>query len=219
MSRALASRFSILTVAGFAAVAIIWSPLPNVEAQGGSPYSLLGKSAGEVAEAMIAQTRACGRLVQGTPEAVHTSSVSAAELPDLGLGIGPVVPPVPEPPMMLIVLRGEFDLSSELGANRLGAGTWHSRVAYLAYVVDLRAGAPYLMLTSVTGGRFRQILNDPRLPDDPPAGPHGSPGMAVRPYTQLRPVGSGVPYSTSPVPTVAPSARERFKAQGELRTR
>lgn len=70
---------------------------------------------------------------------------------------------VEEPPLTLVILKGNFDVSqAALGSSVIGYG----EVLYVSYVFDHWLAAHMLFPTSVTGGRFRIALNDPTLPMD-----------------------------------------------------
>ena len=124
------------------------------------PRPLVGVSLAEVGKAAVAYTHARFRVVSGEPQILLTRSVTARELPTLGLST--INFAGAEPPLTLVVLKGDFDVKA-LGRT-LTLPEW--RVNYIAYVFDLKAGMPTLTEVSRTGGRFRTVLNDPSLPEE-----------------------------------------------------
>jgi hypothetical protein len=108
------------------------------------------------------------------PEAVVARPITNEELTGLGLPSGFFLDCIDPPPMMLVILKGDFDIS---GLSRsIKPAQSPARAKYILYVYDLREGAPTLITASVNGGAFRRALNDPSIPDDPtvvpaPSGP------------------------------------------------
>ena len=139
--------------------------------------------------------------LSGSPKARLVRSVTVDDLPSLGL---PRINfAAQDPPLKLVILEGDFDVSDMRG------GPVHKQVKYLAYVFDLRAGVPALIATSVNGGRFRDALSDPTLPDDVPL--VRTPEEAERaasmpeavPMPELKPTDDEPPYGYL-APPVAP---------------
>jgi hypothetical protein len=101
-----------------------------------------------------------------------------ADLPALGLteiGFAGDVPP-----LMLVIVHGDIDITQTQTASLVVPAMRRPRVKYIAYVFDLRAGVPTLMETSIRGGKFRRALNDPSLPDDIPlVSPNVTKGLSV----------------------------------------
>jgi hypothetical protein len=104
---------------------------------------------------------------------------------------------------MLVILKGDFDISNMPGAGNIPKSNWHWRVGYIAYVMDLKAGLPTLTVSSPQGGLFRKALNNPNLPDDLPANPallgelknrtQALPGVPIVPPSNKVPYGSLIP--------------------------
>lgn len=172
-----------------------------------TPRPLVGASLDEVGQAARAYTCNHYRIMGDTPRVRLVRPITAAQLPSLGLS--EVYFAAEEPPLMLVILRGDFDLRGARGTERLDPSAWHWQVKYLAYVFDLRAGIPASIQTSPEGGAFRIALNDPNLPDDLPKRPPSSP-PASSPVQTLIPLPSQgtpsrqMPYGAVP-PTIAPS--------------
>lgn len=105
------------------------------------------------------------KVLSGRPQVVFTRPITAAELPATGLGeintIGE------EPPMMLVVVKGNFD-TTNFGPSLGSEGSPpRTKSKYIAYVFDLRAGIPMFTATGLTGEYFRRTLRDSSLPDEP----------------------------------------------------
>lgn len=137
--------------------------------------------------------------LSGTPEAIFARPIKATEIPSTGLGeinfMGE------EPPLMLVVVKGDFDTSSFI-PRRFQTSNPPRSTKYIAYVFDLRAGIPALTATGLTGKYFRNALNDSTLPDeskpvDPQQGkPEALPGEKVEPPAQKLPYGTTIPGET-----------------------
>jgi hypothetical protein len=133
--------------------------------------SLINVSADDVGFRALDYTRHTFIALQ-EPRVVLARRVVAAELPSLGFESLAFL--TEEPPLMLVIVRGDFDITrGTLGTSKLDPTNWHWRVSHIAYVYDLLAGMPILTLTSPRGSLFRRALNDPTLPED--TLPNGSP--------------------------------------------
>ncbi|MBW4575999.1 MAG: hypothetical protein KME08_12025 [Aphanothece sp. CMT-3BRIN-NPC111] len=124
---------------------------------------LINASAEEVGQSAIDYTRDQFTILSGTPEVVLTRRMTAAEfsvtgLGQMGFGGG-------EPPIMLVVVKGDFDVSNFGRFRAFDSSSSPTQVKYIGYVFDLRAGMPCLTATGLTGEYFRRALNDPSLPD------------------------------------------------------
>lgn len=170
---------------------------------------LVGASAQDVAQRAIEFSRANFRSVNGTPEVKLARPVLASQLPSLGLYGVPYADN--DPPLMLVILHGDFDIAGGFpGWDRNITPGRKIQVSHVAYVFDLRLGAPTLIATSPRGGRFRQALNDPSLPLDPtpvaapplPAGYALTPAPTAPPYRG--PYGATLPASPAAMPTLPP---------------
>lgn len=126
-------------------------------------HSLLDATPIVIAQRAMDFTRANYKVVSGTAEVVLNRTVTVNQFPSLGLA--EMSFPYEDPPLRLVVLHGDFDLTDARGTKGRDPSTWNSRVTYIAYVFDLRADAPTLMMTSKRGGVFRQLLNNPGLPN------------------------------------------------------
>lgn len=127
---------------------------------------LTTSSVDEVKQVALGYTRTRFKISSGTPEVILIRPVTFAELPSLGFTS--INPGGTEIPLMLIVIKGDIDVSNM--RSRTPKEFRHTRVEYVAYVFDLLAGVPTLIQTSHRGGAFRRLLNNPNLPEDlPPA--------------------------------------------------
>jgi hypothetical protein len=165
-----------------------------------SKQSLVGASSNEVAQIALKYTNAQYKSLSGSPTVILTRSITTKELPSLGL------PEVhfsnQEPPLMMVIVKGDFDVSNIRGGGEIPKSNWHWRVGYIAYLMDLNAGFPSGVFTSPTGGRFRKVLNDPNLPDEQPANPqllketNNRPKLVPLPQTPIVPETDKQPYGT-----------------------
>lgn len=129
----------------------------------GSP-NLVGATDPEFAE--FVRDWASNRLKpKGIPEVLFARQVSYDEIPALGLGCPPNVPTVEQPPLMLAILRGDFDLRG--AGPGFGRGNPHAAGAknYVVYIFDVWAARPMVTITSETGDIVKKALKDPSLPD------------------------------------------------------
>lgn len=165
-------------------------------------HSLVAASLEEIRH--VAQTYTCARftILSGVPQIVAMRHVTASDLPTLGLSL--IGFAGDEPPLLLVILKGDFDISALRGGLlRAGARQVNDHVEYIAYVFDRRAGVPTLIQTSKHGGIFRTVLHDPTLPADSPnqstpAGP-ALPPLRELPHQKL-PYGTSAPAAAIPTP-------------------
>lgn len=160
---------------------------------------LTSASEQEVKQAAVNYTQAHSsqfKILSGTPEAIFARPIKAAELPSTGLGeinfMGE------EPPLMLVVVKGDFDTTGFI-PRRFQTSNPPSSTKYIAYVFDLQAGTPTLTATGLTGEYFRNELKDSTIPSeskpvDPKQGmPEAVPGEKVEPPAQKLPYGTTIP--------------------------
>lgn len=120
----------------------------------------------EVGQVALNYTSARFKVLSGTPNVVVARKPTINDLSALGFPTNEYDPE--DNPLMLVVLKGDFDVSNIRGRAN---SKWHRQVEYIAYLFDLRAGVPTLTQTSAKGGILRKLLNNPSLPDDPVANP------------------------------------------------
>jgi hypothetical protein len=159
---------------------------------------LLNASPGQVAQYAVKYTQTRFRVLSGSPVVRLARAVKTADLPTLGLPSLHFT--CEEPPLMLVILQGDFDMRALRGSGT--AATSLSRVAYIGYVFDLRAGMPSMTATSVTGSMFRTALADPSLPEATPLTPppSGVPAIPLPP----KPESTARCAYGSVAPTVSP---------------
>ncbi len=139
----------------------------NTQAGGGGfkVRPLTGASAEEVGQVAVQYTQDKYPSKAGTPQVVLARLVQAADLPALGLGSIDFAS-IEEPPLALVIVKGDFDVSRMPGLIRASAKMTR-QAHYIGYVFDLWAGTPALTITSPQGSSFRNVLNDPSIPVDP----------------------------------------------------
>jgi hypothetical protein len=76
----------------------------------GQVRDLANASAEELSEVALARTLRYVAIVSGQPEVILVRRVSEDELVALGISPTPLVLPVEEPPLALVILRGDFDV-------------------------------------------------------------------------------------------------------------
>jgi hypothetical protein len=180
------------------------------------PRSLVGASSKDVAQQAINYTCAFF-YVYGSTEVRQVRTVTDADLPSFGL------PEIgfsgEEPPLMLVILQGDFDVRNMPGTRNIDPAKWHARVEYIAYVFDLRDGGPTLIKPSWRGSELQKLLNDPTLPQDSPKSERADlsraptliPGRAlptssVKPqYGTIAPGVLGPAYTPGSTPQVFPT--------------
>jgi hypothetical protein len=105
---------------------------------------------------------------KGTPQVLYSRTAKIADLPKLGFEPHPGTHP--DHTFLVVILKGEFDMSNMPGLPpKEEASTWW-QASYLGYVYnpDSKQVGPMMVAGSKTGGIFRQALNDPTLPDENP---------------------------------------------------
>lgn len=166
------------------------------------PHPLVNATSDEVAQAAKNYTVSNFKVVSGTPTVLLTRSVTKEDLPKLGLST--IAFGGEDPPLMLVALKGDFDVQ-----NMPGGGSTPWRVGYIVYVFDLKAGMPALISVSRLGGRFRTLLNDPTLPDEGLPTQSQQPNAGQQSDQQQAPFISPIPASPVkklPYGSIAPGA-------------
>ncbi len=137
--------------------------------------------------------------VQVTPSVLLARRVTRADVAALGLGCIGETATIEEPPLTLVVLKGNFSKwSPSLQVSR-------PRIDhYLAYVFDQWAGLPTYWVSSPDGTGFRKSLNDPRLPVYPETeSAKNSVCPTAQPTTKTLHYGDVAPGFTTPPPLPA----------------
>lgn len=130
------------------------TPLPGTN-------SLVNTSLDDLARKVAATSRPRS----GTAQVMLARRVTPAELTSMELYCYQSST-IETPPLALIIIKGDFPPDVQNANFTSNSPT----ISYIAYVFDLWAGAPTLVLKSDHGGAFRTALNDPTLPGDVPAG-------------------------------------------------
>ncbi|HST03465.1 MAG TPA: hypothetical protein VLQ48_01870 [Chloroflexia bacterium] len=154
--------------------------------------------------------------VSGEPQVVLARFITQAERPSLGLGCPQAKLTIEDPPEILVILSGDFDVSKAIS----GLATkppWHFK--YVAYIFDLWSASHTTFIYSRNGAQFRTALNDPTIPSDGPNAeaspicPTPLPDQVLLHYGDIAPtiqipegpaVGSPTPVSPIPSEIVPP---------------
>lgn len=147
----------------------------------------------QMAQYAVKHARETHDSVSGPPTVLLSRRVTRQEVGEIGLGCMGAVGTIEEPPLMLVVLKGDFLI---LSPSLSVAPPKHSH--YVAYVFDLWAGIPTYVVSSADGKGFRKVLNDPRLPYYPAVESITCP--TPQPYAKTLHYGDTAPGFTSPPP-------------------
>ena len=152
----------VTLILGIALAAYLY-PKPAIAECGRSNRSLLNASSAEIGTLAIGM--ACRDFAATTnPNVILSRTLLPSDLPSLHLD---PVDICSKHKLDLVVLKGDFDYTNAVH----GIETHYS---YVAYVIDREEGIDIMMATSKNGGPFRELLNDPSLPDDPIIAPKQS---------------------------------------------
>jgi hypothetical protein len=134
----------------------------DIQSQVFKRHSLVGLTPEEVSQVAISYIRTVCTVLSGDPQVLLAKSVTADQLPALGLGsIGFANNDIP---LVLVILKGDFDMTHCMHhSGDLGVQT---KAQYVAYVFDLIAGIPTLTSFSLKAEDFRQALNESSLPSN-----------------------------------------------------
>jgi hypothetical protein len=132
----------------------------DVQSQVFKRHSLVGLTPREVSQVAISYIRTACTVLSGDPQVLLAESVTADQLPDLGLGsIGFANTDIP---LVLVILKGDFDMTHCM--HHSGDPGVQTKAQYVAYVFDLIAGIPTFTSFSLKAEDFRQALNETNLP-------------------------------------------------------
>lgn len=105
---------------------------------------------------------------KGDQEIRLVRNVTREQVAELGLGCVPDFSSIEQPPLVLVILKGEFDFDNAF-PGAISAAPENERESgkksYVAYLFDAWAAFPAAMYESQDGSRFKKALNDPTLPD------------------------------------------------------
>ncbi|MBW4487255.1 MAG: hypothetical protein KME12_05645 [Trichocoleus desertorum ATA4-8-CV12] len=148
------------------------------------------------------------KVLNGSPKVVLNLPITLPELEAIDLGFSPIGE---VPPLALVVIKGNFDATEFVPSVEDDGKLKPFKTQYIAYVVDLRAGVPTLTAAGLSGKYFRDVLNDPDIPDEPktPIGPETGqpetlPGPNIQSLPKL-PYGSLIPGGSKPERPNAPN--------------
>lgn len=147
-------------ILAFAVIAVVANLMvvtrPSASAR--MPHSLLGSTPNDVASYAIEYARGHRDVTKGAPTALLSRPVTRGQITALGLGCLGEFAAIEEPPLNLVILKGDFVFSTSASQRY----TLNSK--YLAYVFDAWSGEVVYRLASMDGSHFRVALNDPSLP-------------------------------------------------------
>lgn len=128
-------------------------------------HNLIGKTASEVGQ--FAQNYAKQQLrAIATPQVLLTRLVDTQALADLGLGCGVSLTAIEQPPMILTILKGDFDFRGAApGFSQLPRPV-ANKDSYVVYVFDAWVDTPMVILPSYDGALVKKALQDATLPDN-----------------------------------------------------
>lgn len=119
--------------------------------------NLIDASPGEVAQFALDFVQATHQVRSGKPQVLLSRAVTGEDIMMLGLGCMPDSATIEEPPLVLVILKGDFS------PNMPGGGL--ESATYMAFAFDVWAAKPMSTWASRTGVGFRTALNDPTLPE------------------------------------------------------
>lgn len=161
-------------------------------------YILAGKSPEEVAGYVVRKVAPSLLGPHGPIQVRLARPITREEMPQLGLGCLPNTSGIEEPPYMLVILEGDFDLSGIPRTDQLPPGT---RFRFSALIIDVWAAGATSIRSSADGALFRQILNDPSLPEMTPGPPRSCPTYVPGDYPHGAVVYGTVFPTSPPAPT------------------
>lgn len=203
------TAFSLLSIAAIVGMSLLTS---RTQVQYGGDIPIAGKAASKYDKAGLGNASPAQmsdyairfainnhEAVQVTPTVLLARRVTRADVAALGLGCMGENATIEEPPLMLVVLKGNFSKwSPALQVSR-------PRIDhYLAYVFDQWAGLPTYRVSSPDGTGFRKALNDPRLQAYPQTeSAKNSVCPTPQPVTKTLHYGDIAPGFTTPPPLPA----------------
>lgn len=166
-------------------------------------HILAGKSPEQVAEYVVREVAPIHLGPHGPTQVRLVRPITREEVPQLGLGCLADTSGIEEPPYMLVILQGNFDLSGMPGT---GQRPPDSRYHYAALIIDIWAASATAIRASRDGAHFREILNDPSLPVMTPEPPRSCPTYIPGNYPHGAVVYGTVFPTSPPAPTNTPLA-------------
>lgn len=127
--------------------------------------NLVGKTTNEIGQYALKYAQNNQLVRSGAPQILLSRPITREEYTALGLGCLPEFAVFEQPPLDLVILKGDFDVN-RFGGARAPLRQEPNETIYLGYVFDLWAGQPASWQTTKSGGVFRAALNDASLPLD-----------------------------------------------------
>ena len=128
------------------------------------PYGvtdLKGASPEEIGHFAQEYAKAEGLVWNGTPTVLLSLPITRDQYRALGLGCLPDFAAIEQPPLALVILKGDLEFSS---SGLIQSQSRRASGAYVGYVFDIWSARPVALDGSYTGGMFRRALKDPSLP-------------------------------------------------------
>jgi hypothetical protein len=101
------------------------------------------------------------KVVGGTPQVVLARSVTREAVAKLNIACFPAPSTIEDPPLMLVILKGEFGPSGSSGPSTQSGTRIDVIDEYAAYVFDTWSAEPMFLSLSKDGARLQTALGDP----------------------------------------------------------
>jgi hypothetical protein len=163
------------------------------------PYGvadLKGASPEEIGRFAQEYAQANGLVWNGTPTVLLSLPITRDQYTALGLGCLPDFASIEQPPLALVILKGDLEFPS---SGLIKSQSRRASGAYAAYVFDIWSARPVALDGSYTGGMFRKALNDPTLPTNENWNPDTCPTPLPASMKTMH-YGDYAPGSTTPPP-------------------
>lgn len=145
-------------IAGFLVVVSNGNHMGVASAYDYGTTSLVGASPEQVGQFAQQYIEAQHGTPRDKSQVLIAKSIKPDELPEMELGCPLSFAAQQEPPLMLVIVKGDFKVSGP------GISAVSNQANYMAYIFDLWSAQPVYLMTSQTGGAFRKALNDASLP-------------------------------------------------------
>lgn len=119
--------------------------------------NLVGKSAQEIGQYALEYERTNRYVRSGMPQVLLSRGITREEYTSLGLGCLADSDSIEQPPLALVILRGDFDLNQFPGGMTVPIAQTTQRPIYMSLVFDLWAGMLTAWHTSYSGRLFSTI--------------------------------------------------------------
>jgi hypothetical protein len=136
--------------------------IPPPDTCGYCNRNLVGASSKQIGQVVLDYARA-ELDARGTTQLLLVRSIAWGDMPELGLGCLPDFASIEDPPLALVILKGDFNLAGGIPGAQ-SAPDQQKRVTYVIQVLDLWPAGSVYLTGSQTGGILRRVLNDPSLP-------------------------------------------------------